>query len=438
MLQQFREYIQREQLFREEEKVLLALSGGLDSMAMVALFRAAGFRFGVAHCNFRLRAEAADQDAAFVAQTCAVLNVPCYTTAFDTQEWAKSQGLSIQQAARALRYDYLEQIRRENGYDWIATAHHLNDSLETVLYNFAKGCGIRGLHGILPKQGKIIRPLLFTNRPALEEWVQQQGLAYREDASNQSDKYQRNFIRHHIVPQLEKINPAFLKTGAANLQRIREVEFLYLHAIEQVRKKAVLEREGLVFIAHEQLLPEAAATILYELLLPYGFNGNQVRQILYDQHAQSGATFYSPSHRLVIDREHYIVSVRSEEKAQHFTIEANLPLLHTGTTQLEFSVCEQAPKQLDEGTEVAWIDLEQLTFPLKLRRWRNGDVFQPLGMQGRHQSLQDFFTHRKLSRPEKEQVWILESAGEICWVVGMRLDERFKVTKNTQQFLRFR
>ena len=433
MLTRFKNFIAKEKLFEESDKILLAVSGGMDSVAMSFLFKSAGYNFGIAHCNFKLRGEASDGDELFIKNLAEHLNVKYHSIRFETEKTASKEKKSIQLVARELRYEWFEIILKQFGYQAIATAHHQNDSIETVLYNFTKGCGIRGLHGILSKKNNIIRPLLFTNRKEIEQFVEKENISYREDASNASDKYMRNKIRHKVIPVLASINPSFEKTAIETIERLKETEAIFNWAIKQFRRKAVAVRDNFVYIDFDLLPQNGKATVLYELLNPYGFNNDQCHQILFDAHAQSGSAFYSETHRLVIDRSHFIVDKLKEKKEdQHFiSIETDQLVLEDKT--FTFSVLNKWSLVFSKEENIAKLDFDQLKFPLILRKWKPGDIFQPLGMNGQKQKLQDFFTHQKLSIPEKEKTWILESKGKICWVAGLRIDERFKITNQTKK-----
>jgi len=307
--------------------------------------------------------------------------------------------------------------------------------VETVLYNFTKGCGIRGLHGILPKKGHLIRPLLFATASSIVDYVQKHNISFREDASNASDKYSRNFIRHQVIPNLKKLNPAFEKTAGVSIQRIRETEFLFHEAIANY-KKLVLSKQGdHIFIQYKKIPQAAAATILYELLRPMHFTNEQVLMLLGQEH-QSGIKFLSSTHELLIDRDHYIIRKQEVIQAATFEIEAGTKNCNLQDKQLTFTKLEQAPETIPKDAHIAMLDYEQLHFPLQLRPWKAGDSFQPFGMNGQHQKVQDFLTHKKLSRFEKEQVYVLESDRKICWIIGLRLDERFRLTDSTTTILK--
>jgi tRNA(Ile)-lysidine synthase len=339
-------------------------------------------------------------------------------------------------AARELRYDWLRKISEAEGFQKIAIAHHLNDSVETVLYNFAKGCGIRGLHGILPASGRLIRPLLFATKIELEEYARKHQINFREDSSNLSDKYARNKIRHRVVPVLEELNPSFLQNAGETIQRMREAESVYHLFFEQLRGAAVDDSGGTIVIDKNKLrFPGAETTVLYEMLQPYGFNGDQAAQIGERMWESPGAFFHSPTHRLLVERETLVLEPIGHPEATSATVNEDLKPVSLPGGEFHFSIKEQAPESFPNDPNTAWFDFGTLTFPLCLRHWQPGDVFQPLGMNGKHQKLQDFFSNQKLSRFDKERVWILESNGKICWIAGLRPAERFKVTNLTKRCL---
>ncbi len=436
MLDKFRNFILKERLFDEKDKILLAVSGGLDSVAMTHLFKSAGFEFGIAHCNFKLRGTASDEDEIFVKQLAKNLNVKFHHTSFETEKIAEDLKISIQVAARDLRYSWFKKIQKQFNYKAIATAHHQNDSIETVLYNFTKGCGIRGLHGIHPKKGAIIRPLLFAGRNEIEQFVELENIAYREDASNASVKYMRNKIRHEVIPVLNSVNPSFEKTAIETIKRLNETEAIFNWAIEQFRNEVMEVRGNLIYINFDLLPEQGKATVLYELIKPFGFNEDQCRQILFDNHAQSGASFHTENYRLTIDRSYFVIDKIEEAELDCFLVTLETRQVEVSDKTFAFNTLDSSPSPVSKEKHIAELDFDKLHFPLKLRKWQAGDFFQPLGMEGKKQKLQDFFTHQKLSIPQKEKVWILESQGKICWVAGLRIDERFKITDQTKKCYR--
>lgn len=437
MLKEILHYFNKNELIDKGSKTLVASSGGVDSVVLCHLFSEAGLPFEIAHCNFQLRGEASDLDEDFVKKLAENLEVPFHSTRFHTQFFAEQNKLSIQVAARELRYEWLEKIRQQAGCQLIATAHHLDDSIETLFYNFAKGCGIRGLHGILPKNGNIIRPMLFATKKQVLDFAQAEELDYREDASNLTDKYNRNLLRHHVVPVFEKINPAFQKTAGENIERLRDVEQLFDFALQKIMND-VLEKcpnEWRIDLRKLRSYP-APATVLFEILKPKGFNRTQVHDILQSVDNQPGSMFYADA-PLLVDRFFIILSLGGNIDGV-----VTIPSIHASQTELpdgaklSLSTEPASPQGLASQPNAAWFDAERLQFPIRLRHWQPGDWFCPLGMAGKRQKMQDFFSNNKLSRFEKDRVWLLESGGEIAWVVGMRTDERFKVSEATKTVVR--
>lgn len=437
MFVQFKKYIASQNLLTAGGKTLVATSGGVDSVVLCHLFLEAGLPFAMAHCNFQLRGEVSDADEVFVKQLAEDLRVPFFSIRFDTSNFAEQNKISIQVAARQLRYEWLETTRQQAGCQQIATAHHLDDSIETVFYNFAKGCGLRGLHGIPPRNGLVVRPLLFATKKDILEFAKQEEIGYREDASNLTDKYSRNLLRHHAVPVFEQINPSFQNTAGENIERLREAEQLLDFALQKITEDVVEKRQDEWRIDLQKLLAyPAPATVLFEILKPFGFNNDQVQNILQSTDNQTGSVFYARC-PLLVDRSFLILSFG--EKAGgvlEFQVMPEGSIQLPDGAQLTFTSPSRLPDDLNTGPNTAWLDAGSLKLPLRLRHWQPGDVFCPLGMSGKRQKLQDFFSNNKLSRFEKDRVWLLESGGDIAWVLGWRMDERFKVSGATKSTLR--
>jgi len=429
MLQDFQKFARENGLFQKGDRILLAVSAGVDSVVMANLFWEAGIVIGIAHCNFQLRVADSEADATFVEKLASELEAPFYLTRFETTQTASEQGVSIQMAARQLRYEWLEQQRVAGNYDAIATAHHLDDSIETLLYNFAKGCGLHGLHGVPVRQGKIIRPMLFAHKEAISQYAAAGGVAFREDQSNTEDKYARNHIRHHIIPALEAINPSFRETAVANIRRLQEAEHLMDWAVAHLKTELTeTDSEGRLRINIERLRQEKAApTLLYEWLNPYGFHAAPLARLL-QSNARTGAMLYAPAHRLLLDRGFLMLDSLPNVESE------TLPLIFPDTTEVvlpngrfEFKSV-LPPDVFGKDNNTTYLNLAPADYPLQLRHWQPGDFFHPLGMQGKSQKIQDLFSNLKLSRFEKSNVWLLETAdGRICWIAGLRTDERFKI-----------
>lgn len=440
LLDQFQSFIAQEQLIGPNDKVLLAVSGGLDSVVMAHLCFKAGLKAGIAHCNFGLRGSDSIEDEQFVGALAQALGFSFHTVTFPTTTIAQEKKASIQLVARDLRYSWLEEIRVAGQYAAIATAHHLNDSIETFLYNFTKGTGLRGLRGIPFRNGHIIRPLLFAQRTAIERFAKEQEIAFQVDSSNATDKYARNKIRHHVVPVLKQINPSLEETSTRSLQHLGEAFYLYEAAVEHFRKDWVESVHKEVRIKKEGLRQHsrAATTLLYECTREAGFGFEQVVQMLTHLDTQAGALFYAPGYRLLVDRESYVLAPieKVDDNSRLKLIDAETDVLRLSDLMLTFNTKAGQPTHFSPSTAVAYLDVARLSYPLTIRRWQKGDVFCPLGMKGKHQKLQDYFTNNGFSRFEKERAWLLTNGeGEIIWLVGHRLDDRFKIEKDTNTFL---
>ncbi len=440
MLEAFKKFIEENELFAGSQRTLLAVSGGVDSMVMVDLFSRAGYEFAVAHCNFQLRGKASDEDELFVRGTAKQLGVPYFTKDFETLRIAEERKSNIQITARELRYEWLEQLRAIEHFDLIATAHHLDDAIETALLNWTKGCGIKGLQGIPLKNGKVIRPLLFATKEEIQHYSAVRQVTYREDTSNAEDKYDRNKIRHHVIPILKQLNPSLTRTMAKNFQRFQESAYWFDFGIEQLKNKIVQVNDHEVLIDTQQLKEYThPATALYELLLPYGFNNTQTSQMVRHLDSLPGGLFHSPSYELSVDRGKFIIRPKTDDDApQEHTISEKEQVVQLENERLSMVRKREIPKRFTDERSLALLDAAKLAFPLKLRHWQPGDYFFPLGMNGKRQKLQDFFTNQKVNRLEKHKIWIMQTAlGEICWIVGYRIDDRFKISPNTQSYWRF-
>jgi tRNA(Ile)-lysidine synthase len=417
------------------DKILLAVSGGLDSMVMLHLFSQLKQSFALAHCNFQLRGEESNLDEAFVKNKCDSLGIPFHSKRFETNNYAIEKGLSIQMAAREMRYEWFEELRQTEGFDYVATAHHLNDSIETILLNLTKGAGLEGLMGIRTQNKKVIRPMLFATREEIERYVAENRIAWREDQSNASDDYQRNFIRHQIAPRLKELNPSLEKTMQESMTKMKGAANLINAAVAEWKKKFVRHEGDKLLLDKKGISETSDSTImLWEILKPFGFKYDQCEDIANSLSGQSGKRFSSKTHELVIDRTEVIVSKQIVAIGE-VLIERNDSLVSLGKWQLKIE-----PKKKTEllaDLSIALLDGAKLTYPLVWRKWRAGDSFQPLGMKGK-KKVSDFLIDEKVSVIDKESVTVLESAGEIVWVVGMRLDERVKVIEGTMRVVELR
>ena len=436
MLLSMLKYIKENKLFAHNDKLLVGVSGGIDSVVLFDLLVRAGYEVGIAHCNFQLRGEEADEDQRFVAWLADQHNVPFFLKRFDTQKYASEEGISIQMAARKLRFHWFEELRQEQSYDYIAIGHNQNDSIETALINMTRGTGLKGITGIKPGNSWIVRPLLFAKRSEIVRYCAEYGLNYREDSSNQTTKYSRNRIRHEIIPELEKINPQFLDAMAGNIDRFRSANRLFEWMINEVKSKVLKDKDGYWQLYFEFLdeYPEAY-TLLFEMLRPFGFTSEVVSDIYSSLGGESGKIFYSEKYKAVKDRDKLILTAKEDTQIKRFYIEKDQKQL---TTPLHLSVQIRENDdafEIPKDQHVACIDLDMVEFPLILRKWQPGDYFKPLGL-GHYKKLSDFFVDRKYSLIDKERSWILASGEQIVWIVGDRIDERFKITGKTNRILR--
>jgi tRNA(Ile)-lysidine synthase len=433
MKEAFLTFINGQQLLAANQRVLLAVSGGLDSMVMATLFGQCNVACGVAHCNFGLRGEAANGDEAFVRAWAEARGWPFVSVQFDTKAYAEAQGVSIQMAARTLRYEWLAQCRQVGNYDWIATAHHQDDVVETLLLNLTKGTGIAGLHGIKPKKDTLIRPMLFATRAQIEAFAATERIPWREDASNASEYYQRNLLRHRVVPILKQINPSATHSIAQTALRMAATERVYQRAVAAQRQAVWRAVGDVVRLSIEQVLAlDEPLLMLYEWLRPLGFGYETCEQVLVGRGQASGAEFFSESHWLVRDRTEWVIVPR-REVAEPIKVDAQAEEIRFGAGMLRFTNGQNATQKADIQT--IEVDADRLQFPLELRVWQRGDTFCPKGMQGRRKKVSDLLVEHKVPRNLKPRTYVLTSGGQIVWVLGLRADERYRVRPDTQRVM---
>lgn len=424
------------QIDLSRRRVLLALSGGMDSVVLAEVFHQLGMRFGIAHCDFQLRGQESDGDEALARTLAEKYEVPYFSVKFDTEVYMAERKVSVQVAARELRYQWLHEIREANGFHYLATAHHLNDNIETVLYNFIKGTGIKGLRGMLPKNGRLIRPLLDASREEIAAFCQANNLTYREDSSNASTKYTRNKIRHHLVPLIADINPGFQDAFADRLKIFSELEETYTLRFHKIAKQLFLKRGNDVYIPILKLQQlKERRSVLFEYLRPFGFNTAQVDDMLAALDSDSGKQFLSEQARVVKDRRFLIVTELAKSNRGAIYIEGPDDLVKLDGFSLQCSTSDISDTVIDKEKAHAFLDLDKVKFPLLLRPWRPGDYFYPFGMKLKKKKVSKYFKDQKLAIHQKEAVWILESDQRIVWIVGERIDERFKVSDKTKSVL---
>jgi len=435
LLQQFKKHIQTGNLFHEKDKLLLAVSGGVDSVVLCELCRQAGYDFAIAHCNFQLRDADSERDEKFVSELANKYKVDFHVVRFDTKDFAKERKISTQEAARELRYGWFEEIRKKNGYQYILIAHHADDNIETVLMNFFRGTGIKGIRGIETKHGFIVRPLLFAHRSELEEFLQANKLDFVADYTNQQDDYTRNYFRNQVIPFIEKTFPEVNENILSNISRFREVELLYQQAVDQHKKKLMENKGNEIHIPVLKLKKaEPLHSIVYEIIKEYGFSSSQTDEVITLLDSESGKYVPSSSHRIIKNRKWLIIAPNDAEKTDIIIIDGpgNWQFA-TGNLQIETTPTVNHQRSTDNS--LACLDADEIKFPLLLRKWKQGDYFYPLGMK-KKKKLSRFFIDQKLSKTDKEKVWVIEMDKKIIWVVGYRIDDRFKITDKTKTVLR--
>jgi tRNA(Ile)-lysidine synthase len=448
MLHAFLTYINEQKLFEPSEKVLLTVSGGKDSMAMLDLFCGANrsdgrFQFAVAHCNFQLRGKDSDDDQIFVENLCKAKKVVFHTKTFETKTYAKKNKVSIEMAARTLRYEWFESIRQELNFDYIATAHHLNDSIETVLLNLTKGTGISGLKGISAKKGHIIRPMLFASRKEIDDYVTKKGLSWKEDSSNASNDYQRNLIRNEVVPLLKKINPNLDETFARNLERFHSLEADFRKNFNHFKTMVIREENGIFFLKIANIKQwQSANYYLEELLKEFDFNYFQSKEIFNSLDGLSGKMFYSENFTLLKDREDLVISpplLSEQTKSIIISLEeSNKEMTFDYFDNIiKFTVLniEEIDTNFERNSAILFADFDKITFPITLRKWQEGDWFIPLGMNGK-KKISDFLIDKKISLNRKKCIFLLTSQDATIWIINHRSDNRFKLTPTTKKVLK--
>lgn len=425
---------------QRQHTILLAISGGVDSVVLANLLLKAGFQIELAHMNFQLRGEESLRDAQFVEDFAKQRNLVCHIKRVDTQSFMQQHHMGVQEAARVLRYQWFEALMQERKLDYLATAHHADDQLETVLWHFFRGTGINGLKGMdafSPKQ-KLFRPLLSFHKDTILAQAKADGLAFVEDSSNVGTDYTRNFFRNEVLPLIESRMPLAKQQALQTIQHIQDNATMLKHTIDQWKKKLLIA-DGVQYRIPILLLQQypAWATLLWELIQPFGFTAGQHAEIVKLLQADNSSYVSGETHRVIKDRKHLLIApIKASGDQQTLLIEA-------GQASISFPLGElliqqtAVPKEISADPMLALMDSSVLSFPLLLRPWRIGDYFYPLGMR-KKKKLSRFFGDIKLSRTEKEQVWVIESNKKIVWVVGHRIDDRFKITPQANQVLQIR
>ncbi len=432
-LQRIKTTILENQLFSiEHDTILVGVSGGVDSISLLKTLLDLKCSVAVAHCNFNLRGEESDGDQAFVENFAKKYSIPIHVRSFNTTEYANEKKISIEMAARDLRYDWFETLCALYGYSHIAIAHNQNDSIETFFINLMRASGLKGLSGIPIKNGKIVRPFSMVSRREIEDFARVSNLSYRVDSSNLTNDFVRNKIRNIILPELQNISANSLNAISESIEFLRDSYSVYNQAIDEFRTKICSEIENGFVIDEKRLIEQKnAKTILFEILHPYGFNSDVISQILQSFSSQSGKKFESTTHIAIHDREKLFVTKINQKEQLDFAISETDTLVSNDDLKLEICCVNKSNFILQRDASIAAFDFQKLQFPLVIRRWKQGDSFVPFGMKGR-KKVSDFLTDIKVPLHQKNSAYVLESAGEIAWIVGYRISDVFAVTDSTQ------
>ena len=427
MIKTIQQYIINKKLFSKENNLLLAISGGADSVCLFFALKELGYNVELAHCNFKLRGKESDEDEYFVRELANKYGVKYHVNSFETQKYASEQKISIQMAARDLRYKWFDELLAVNNLDFVITAHHKDDNVETFFINLIRGTGVNGLCGIKAKNKKIIRPLLEISRQEIESYLTKNKIKYRNDSSNSEVKYLRNKIRHQLMPLLKEMNPNIEQIITNEIFVLDGVSKVFQEQMTAIKERLLVQKEGIYKLNISELIElQHLEVILFEILKPFGFS--EVDQIIKAINSQSGKQFFSDTYQLIIDREQIIISAlenhQEDIEIREIEIEIKNPLSMKFAGSIDFS--------LNKNPNVAKLDFDKLSFPLKLRKWKNGDKFRPLGMRN-FKKVSDFFIDEKYSILAKQKQWILCSEDDIVWIVGNRIDDRYKIETHTKK-----
>ncbi len=447
----FQNIIRQQNLFHQKDKLLLAVSGGVDSVVLCELCKQAGFDFIIAHCNFQLRGEESERDEQFVRELGEKYGVEVLVKKFDTEHYASENKLSTQEAARNLRYTWFEELVRSRESEvgsqiskYLLTAHHSDDNIETVLMNFFRGTGLHGLTGIPAINKYIKRPLLNFSKEELLAFAKENKLEFVEDSSNISSKYTRNFFRNELIPAISKVYPQVNDNLQNNIQRFKEIEKLYQLSVGELKKKICKQKGnvqkdsiGELHIPVNKLMQYNNKALIYEIIHPYNFQEKQVDEVMKLAESDSGKYITSPDnqYRIIKHRKWFIICPTRDIESKNMVIEADDKNVLFALGKLSIEEFPTTNYKLPTTNTIAILDSKEIKFPLLLRKWKTGDYFYPLGMK-KKKKISRFLIDAKLSKTEKENIWVLESKQRICWVVGHRIDDRFKLTDSTKEVLK--
>lgn len=435
MLSDLKLYIEKHDLCKPDDKLLVAVSGGIDSVVLLDLLCRASYTCAIAHCNFNLRGEESDRDEEFVKELGKKYDIIAHTVSFDTKGYARKKGISTQMAARRLRYEWFDEIAENHGYNCIAIAHNADDNIETFHLNLARGTGLSGIKGISPKSGKVIRPLLWAFRDNIVDYCRSHGLEYREDSSNIETGYKRNYLRHEILPRFSRLNPSYKETLLRSQEYLNQssniLDFFYQILVNEI---VSYENDQILINIPKLLeLPEPS-WFIFRYLSGFGFNSSQISDIALSLKADSGKKFQAGDHLLVKDRDSLIISKMPEDYNQKYYLEEYEKSIER-PVGLSWESIPANDYRITDNNNIAALDADKIEFPLILRTWQEGDYFYPLGMEN-PKKLSDFFIDLKIPLPEKKRKWIITTGNRIIWVVGHRIDNRFKITPDTKTILK--
>lgn len=437
MQEKFEAFVREQKLFDKNDRVLVALSGGVDSVVLGTLMLRSGYTFSVAHCNFHLRGEESNRDERFVRSWAEKNKIKLFVSEFDTYEYMQQKGISLEMAARELRYSMFKNLMTSQGFSLLATAHHADDSAETFFINLLRGTGIAGLHGILPKHDNIVRPLLFATRKDIFDFAKANNIPFVEDSTNEETQFLRNKIRHRLFPLLKDLCPNFDTVIKKDIDRLRETEIVFRSVIERLRADIIEKESNICKINIDRLKKlHPIRILLYELLSEYGFNETDSNNVLASLDKESGKQFFSKTHRLLKDRNYlFITPLNADQHQERYLLNESQNMVNYPMHLIIETLEDLTFVNISKDRNIAMFDKDMLQFPLVLRHWKQGDAFVPFGMR-KSKKLSDFFTSEKYSLIEKQQQWLLCSGDDIIWIVGRRTDNRYRISEKTKTILK--
>ncbi len=437
MQEKFEAFVREQKLFDKNDRVLVALSGGVDSVVLATLMLRSGYTFSVAHCNFHLRGEESNRDERFVRSWAEKNKIKLFVSEFDTYEYMQQKGISLEMAARELRYSMFNNLMTSQGFSLLATAHHADDSAETFFINLLRGTGIAGLHGILPKHDNIVRPLLFATRKDIFDFAKANNIPFVEDSTNEDTQFLRNKIRHRLFPLLKDLCPNFDTVIKKDIDRLRETEIVFRSVIERLRADIIEKESNICKINIDRLKKlHPIRILLYELLSEYGFNETDSNNVLASLDKESGKQFFSKTHRLLKDRNYlFITPLNADQHQERYLLNESQNMVNYPMHLIIETLEDLTFVNISKDRNIAMFDKDMLQFPLVLRHWKQGDAFVPFGMR-KSKKLSDFFTSEKYSLIEKQQQWLLCSGNDIIWIVGRRTDNRYRISEKTKTILK--